>query len=103
MNKQFWITQMRSDQIKTILLLIPIEVESYIKYIFVGLTLSDLGRKEDALQDYTKAIQIDSLNADAYVNRGRDNFLFYKGSLLDDLGRKEEALKDYDKVIQIDS
>ena len=83
---------MRSYQIKTIQFFITIEVESYVKYIFLGLTLSDLGRKEEALQDYTKAIQIDSLDADAYFNRGRDNFSIYKGSLLDDLGRKEEAL-----------
>ena len=43
--------------------------------VFLGNLLSDMGRGEDALNDYTKAIEIDPQSAEAYFNRGW--FIFY--------------------------
>ena len=36
----------------------------------LGILLDDLGRKKDAIKDYTKAIEINPEDADAYNNRG---------------------------------
>ena len=47
-----------------------------------------------AIDLYTKVINIDNLNADAYNNRG----VLYK-----QLGHMEEALKDYNKAIELNS
>ena len=35
-----------------------------------GISLNNLGRKEDAIYDYTKAIEINPRHAKAYINRG---------------------------------
>ena len=45
-----------------------------------------------AVEDYNKAINLDSNNADAYINRG----IAYSG-----LGKHEAAIKDYDQAIAI--
>ena len=37
----------------------------------LGILLSDLSRKEEALIDYNKAIEINQTDANAYYNRGR--------------------------------
>ena len=47
-----------------------------------------------AIDLYTKVIDIDNLNADAYNNRG----ILYK-----QVGHMEEALKDYNKAIELNS
>lgn len=47
-----------------------------------------------AIDLYTKVINIDNLNADAYNNRG----VLYK-----QVGHMEEALKDYNKAIELNS
>lgn len=36
-----------------------------------GITLNDLGRKNDAINDYSKALCIDSQDAIGYYNRGK--------------------------------
>ena len=54
--------------------------------------MDDLGRKEEALASYDKALEINPENDKAYFNRG---------IVLDDLGRKEEALASYDKALEI--
>ena len=54
--------------------------------------MDDLGRKEEALKDFTKAIEIDPKYSTACYNR----------NILYNLGRKEEAIKDYTKAIEID-
>ena len=36
----------------------------------LGIALDDLGRKEEAIKDYTKAIDINPQYAVAYYNRG---------------------------------
>ena len=38
---------------------------------FIGNLLKDLGRTEEALFDYSKAVEINPLNSKAYKNRGR--------------------------------
>ena len=67
----------------------------------LGLLINDLGRKEDAINDYTKAIEINPLEYKAYHDRGRYHHQHLLGNLLNDLGRKEEALKDHSKAIEI--
>jgi serine/threonine protein kinase/Flp pilus assembly protein TadD len=58
-----------------------------------GLTYHDLGRFEDALTDYTHAIQLDHTLAEAYSNRG---------NTYDMLGRIEDALANYAQAISLD-
>ena len=50
------------------LLLLIIEV--YLLNYLIGIALDDLGRKKEAVEDYTKAIEIDPQYVDAYFNRG---------------------------------
>ena len=38
--------------------------------LFLGIVLDDLGRKEEAIKDFTKAIEIDPKKSEAYYNRG---------------------------------
>ena len=54
---------------------------------------SDLGQYENAIDNYTKAIQLDPDYAKAYLNRG---------NAYDDLDQYQRAIQDYDKVIQLD-
>ena len=42
-----------------------------IPIIFEGIALCGLDRKEDALVDFSKAIEINSHHAEAYYNRGK--------------------------------
>ena len=51
------------------------------------------GDFSDAIEDYTKAIELDPDYADAYNNRG---YAYY---LLEQYGK---ALNDYDKAIELD-
>ena len=60
-----------------------------------------MGKKEEALIDYNKAIEIDKKDAYTYYNRGKYNFVKQLGNLLRDLGRKEDALFDYNKTIEM--
>ena len=43
--------------------------------IKLGILLSDLGRKEEALIAYNDAIEIDPMDGDTYYNRGRYYFI----------------------------
>ena len=52
-----------------------------------------LGREQNALANYDKAIELDPKSLPAYVNRG-----IAKSKL----GRHEDALADYDRAIEID-
>ena len=56
-------------------MLLLIEVD--IKFHILGNLFSDLRREEDAINDYTKAIEIDPKYADAYNNRGTFFFNFF--------------------------
>ena len=67
----------------------------------LGVTLNDLGRKEDAINDFIKVIEINPQYAYAYYNKGILYYQYLLGNSLNDLGRKEDAIKDYTKVIGI--
>ena len=53
----------------------------------------DLGRYDEAIQYYDKALQIDPNDTVALNN---------KGVALSDLDRYDEAIQNYDKALQID-
>src|SRR5271157_4504806 len=57
-----------------------------------GLSLMVLGRYDEALKAYDKAIEVNPHLVAAW---------YHKGYALDDLGKHEEALKAYDKAIEI--
>jgi len=57
-----------------------------------GATLDHLGKPDEALKCYDKAIEINPNYAKAWFN---------KGIALSKLGRPDEALKCYDKAIEI--
>ena len=48
------------------LIIIEVNIISHI----IGILFNNLGRNEEALSDYNKAIQINPLNAMAFNNRG---------------------------------
>ncbi|MCX6674748.1 MAG: tetratricopeptide repeat protein [Methanothrix sp.] len=58
-----------------------------------GVALTSLGRYDEALQAYDRALEMDSQMVGAWHN---------KGHALNSLGRYDEALQAYDKAIQID-
>jgi len=58
-----------------------------------GLALYFLGKYEEAIKCYDKAIEIDPNDADVWNN---------KGDSMDSLGKYEEAITSYDKAIEID-
>jgi tetratricopeptide (TPR) repeat protein len=58
-----------------------------------GISLDELGRKDDAIKCYDRAIQINPKFVDAYVN---------KGTVLNEQGKNVESIKCYDKAILID-
>ena len=51
-----------------------------------------LGQYQTAINDYTKAIQLDPDYANAYINRG---------SAYSSLSKNQDAINDYTKAIQI--
>jgi tetratricopeptide (TPR) repeat protein len=57
-----------------------------------GVELSELGRHEEALKAYEKAVEINPQYAKAW---------FYKGFALGEFERHEEALKAFDKAIEM--
>jgi len=59
-----------------------------------GFALSSLGKYEDAILAYEKAIQIDPQLVEAWNN---------KGIALGDLGRHEDAIEAYEKAIKLDA
>lgn len=67
--------------------------------------LERLGKNEEALWNYDKAIEISKNNSNNENSFHFINSIAYSGksSLLEKLGRYEEALTAYDKVIEIDA
>lgn len=57
-----------------------------------GLRAKEEGKMEEAIQEYSKAINKDPRNAAAYNNRG---------VVYDDLEQYERAIEDYDKAIEL--
>ena len=63
-----------------------------LQYLNLGIVYNDLGRREEAITVYTKAIELNPKYAGAYNNLG---------NVYDDLGKKEEAVGAYKKVIEL--
>ncbi len=63
-------------------------------YFNRGNAYDDLGQYQRAIQDYTRAIQLDPDLAQAYYNRG---IVYYN------LGEYQRAIQDYDKACSLDS
>lgn len=62
-------------------------------YYSKAVSLHYLNKYEESLQNYDKAIELNSNYSHAYIN---------KGNVYKDLGKQEEALKCYDKAIELD-
>ena len=81
----------------TILIILPagcgVGVSDYDHAVLDGVSNLNLNKPQKALEDFNRAVKIDSKRADGYV--GRANSLIT-------LGRYEEALGDYDKALAID-
>ena len=58
-----------------------------------GISLDELGRKNEAIKCYDRAITINPRFVDAYVN---------KGTVLNEMGNNIDSIKCYDQAIQID-
>jgi Flp pilus assembly protein TadD len=52
-----------------------------------------MGRLDEAVSDYSRALELDARNANAYHNRG---------STLDKLGRLHDAISDFSRAIELD-
>ena len=84
-------------------------IEADSKNIDIWNSLYDLGRKEEALKAYQKAIELKPNNQKAWKKYEKaiefkpDDYESWlkKGNFLDELGRKEEALKAYQKAIEL--
>jgi len=63
-------------------------------YCYLGYEQSEEGNYSKAIEYYSKAIELDSKNATAYINRGNVKFI-----LDEDLA----AISDYEKAIELDS
>jgi tetratricopeptide (TPR) repeat protein/tRNA A-37 threonylcarbamoyl transferase component Bud32 len=92
-----------------------------------GISLSNLGRHEEAVRCYDKALELDPRDAEVWNNKGdcldslgrreeaircceralelnpRDATAWNnKGAILDSLGRTEEAIRCYDRALELD-
>lgn len=65
----------------------------YDNIILDGVASMNTDKPEGAVEDFTKAIQLDSQKAGGYLGRA---------NALNALGRYEDAITDYNRVIQID-
>ena len=94
----YWIFQKLLSSTPKMLIFIIIEV--LINYL-IGIALHNLGKNEDPIIDYSKAIEINPQYANAYVNRGKYFYSSTQGNVLNDLGRTEDSILDYSKAIDI--
>lgn len=68
-------------------------VSDYDDAVLDGVSNLNLNKPEKALEDFTRAVEIDPARADGYLGRA---------NALQTLGQYEASLKDYDKAISID-
>jgi len=68
-------------------------VSDYNDAVLDGVSHLNTNKPEKALEDFTRAIQIDPTKADGYLGRA---------NTLQTLGQYEASLQDYDKAIDID-
>jgi len=107
----------------------PVKPEEFAAWEWMnkGVSLANLGRREEAIRCYDRALEIDPRDADAWYNKGvsladlgrRDEAIhcydrtleidpryakawYNKGNSLDNLGRREEAIRCYDRALEID-
>jgi tetratricopeptide (TPR) repeat protein len=62
-------------------------------YLFEAVSFDNKGQHDQAIKDSNKALEINPMLADAYINRG--NAYYEKGQF-------DQAIKDYSKAIEID-
>jgi tetratricopeptide (TPR) repeat protein/tRNA A-37 threonylcarbamoyl transferase component Bud32 len=62
------------------------------EWVFKGISLDSIGRHEEAIQCYDKALVLDPRNTDSWNN---------KGNSLHSLGRHEEAILCFDRALEI--
>ena len=62
-------------------------------YYYRGDVKSYLGKHEEAIKDYDKAIELKPLEVMPYNNRGLAKF---------HLGKYEEAIRDFEKALELD-
>jgi tetratricopeptide (TPR) repeat protein len=62
-------------------------------YLCRGFTYSELGRYQEALADYSKAIELDPKSAEAWYNRG---------NIYGRMRQRDRAIADYSKAIKVD-
>ena len=60
-----------------------------------------LGKIEEAIEDYSKAIEINPQYSVAYNNRGLYSLIYHLGKAFNLLGRNHLAHEDYSKAIEI--
>jgi len=70
-----------------------IGVSDYDDAIMDGLSSLNLNRTEKAIENFSRAINIDPQRADGYLGRA---------NTLNTMGRYEEALNDYNRALEID-
>ncbi len=70
----------------------PVQDDSFIAFFTKGNSLFNLGRYEEAIESYDRAISFKHDKHEAWYNRGNS---------LDNLGRYEDAIASYDRVIAI--
>jgi tetratricopeptide (TPR) repeat protein len=61
-------------------------------YFHKGNALNDIGKKNEAIEAYDRAISLKPDYADAYLNKGRT---------LSDIGKKNETIEAYDRAISL--
>ena len=59
-----------------------------------GISYDKLGQFEDAIADFTRVLELDPTNVNAFFNRG---------SAYDSLGQYEKAVADYTRALDLDS
>ncbi len=64
-----------------------------IGWVQLGLALWELGNHDEAIESFTKAIELDPKDALAYTNRGAAYGI---------LGNYRQAIEDYDRAIELD-
>ena len=72
---------------------VPAQENSAVSWFGKGFSAEDLGRHKEAVEAYTKAVELNPAYAAAYHNRGVAN---YK------LGKNQEAIDDLSKAIELD-
>ena len=85
------------------MMLTHIIIEAKIILNFIGISIYELGRKEDAIIDFTKALNINPLFASAYLKRGFNISNNTIAIAFSDLGKTDEAIIDFTNAIDMNS